>query len=106
MIGADPLFFGYIRQVAAVTIQHSIPAASQWREFAEAGGLLGYGSDVTQLYRLVGIYTGRILNGEKAADLPVRKATGLALSLNLKTAKALGVSVPLSLSSSADEVVE
>jgi putative ABC transport system substrate-binding protein len=106
VIGADILFRDYIQQVAAVTLQHSIPAASQWREFADAGGLLGYGSDVTQLYRLVGIYTGRILNGEKAADLPVRKATGLALSLNLKTAKALGISVPLSLSSGADEVIE
>jgi putative ABC transport system substrate-binding protein len=106
VIGGDILFRNYIQQIAALTLEHPIPAASQWREFADAGGLLGYGSDVTQLYRLVGIYTGRILNGEKAADLPVRKATGVALSLNLKTAKALGVSVPLSLSSGADEVIE
>jgi putative ABC transport system substrate-binding protein len=106
VIGADILFWDYIQQIAALTLEHAIPAASQWREFADAGGLLGYGSDVTQLFRLVGIYTGRILNGEKAADLPVRKATGVALSLNLKTAKALGVSVPLSLSSGADEVIE
>jgi ABC-type uncharacterized transport system substrate-binding protein len=106
LIGADILFSNYIQQIAALTLEHPIPAASERREFADAGGLLSYGPDVTELYRLVGIHAGRILSGEKAADLPVRETTSVALSVNLKTAKALRISVPLSMSSGADEVIE
>jgi putative tryptophan/tyrosine transport system substrate-binding protein len=106
VIGADVLFTSHVRQIAALTLQHAMPAAYQWREFAAAGGLLSYGSDIAESYRLTGIYTGRILNGEKPADLPVQQATKVELYINLKTARALGISVPLPLSGRADEVIE
>jgi len=78
----------------------------QWREFAASGGLMSYGSNVTETHRLVGIYTARILKGDKPADLPVQQATNVELYINLKTAKALGISVPLPLSGRADELFE
>ena len=83
-----------------------MPAVYQWREFATAGGLMSYGSNVTETHRLVGLYAGRILKGDKPADLPVQQATNIELYINLKTAKALGISVPLPLSGRADELFE
>ncbi len=83
-----------------------MPAIYQHREFVEAGGLIGYGSDETENYRLLGAYTGRILKGEKPADLPVVQSTKVELLLNFKTAKTLGIAVPLALSGRADQVIE
>jgi len=106
VIGGDALFTGHNDQLAALTVQHAMPAIYQRREFATAGGLMGYGSNITDTHRLVGVYAGRILKGEMPADLPVQQATTVELYINLKTAKALGVSVPLSLLGRADEVIE
>ena len=106
VIGADVLFTSHIEQLAALTVRRAVPAAYQWRQFAAAGGLLSYGSDVTDAYRLVGIYVGRILKGEKPADLPVQQASRVELFINLKTAKALGITVPIPVLGRADEVIE
>ena len=106
VIGGDALFTGHNDELAALTVHHAVPAIYQRREFAVAGGLMGYGSNLADTHRLVGIYTGRILKGEKPADLPVQQATKIELYINLKTAKALGVTVPLSLLGRADEVIE
>jgi putative tryptophan/tyrosine transport system substrate-binding protein len=104
--GGDPLFVSHAAQLGALALRHSVPAIFQFREFAAAGGLMSYGGDARDTYRLAGVYTGRILKGEKPADLPVAQSTKVELILNLKTAKALGVTVPLPLSGRADEVIE
>jgi putative ABC transport system substrate-binding protein len=83
-----------------------VPAISPYREFAAAGGLMSYGTNIPKLFREVGVYTSRILKGEKPADLPVQQVVKLDLTINLKTAKALGISVPQSLLARADEVIE
>jgi putative tryptophan/tyrosine transport system substrate-binding protein len=83
-----------------------VPAIHQYREFVVAGGLMAYGSPTSELSRQVGLYTGRILNGEKPADLPVQQATKVELFINLKTAKSLGITVPTALLVRADEVIE
>ena len=83
-----------------------MPAVYQYREFAAAGGLMSYGTSETEYYRLVGTYAGRVLKGDKPADLPVQQSTKVELFLNLKTAKALGITVPLPLSGRADEIIE
>ena len=106
IIGPGPFFAVRSEQLAALTVRHAVPTIFQYRRFAAAGGLMSYGSDETEYFRLVGIYAGRILRGEKPADLPVQKATKVELIINLKTAKTLGVTVPLPLLGRADEVIE
>jgi putative tryptophan/tyrosine transport system substrate-binding protein len=106
VIGADPFLINGSKQLAALVLRHAVPTISSYREFASAGGLMSYGGSFTDTYRLAGIYVGRILNGEKAADLPVQQSTKIELIINLKTAKALGLTFPLSLLAAADEVIE
>jgi putative tryptophan/tyrosine transport system substrate-binding protein len=93
-------------QLGALTIRHAVPAIYQLRAFAAAGGLVSYGGSLTDAYRLVGVYTGQILKGEKPANLPVQRATKVEMIINLKTAKMLGLTVPQSLLGRADEVIE
>jgi ABC-type uncharacterized transport system substrate-binding protein len=106
IIGSDVLFTTLSGQLAALTMRHALPAIFQAREFAAAGGLMSYGASLTDQYRQAGVYTGRILKGEKPTDLPIVQATKVELVLNLKTAKSLGISFPISLLGSADEVIE
>ena len=106
MIGTDALFNSRSEELAALTIRHAIPAIYQFREFVSAGGLMSYGTTVVDTYRPLGVYTGRILKGEKPAELPVQQATKVELIINMKAAKALGLTVPLSLLGRADEVIE
>jgi putative tryptophan/tyrosine transport system substrate-binding protein len=106
VIGGDAFFTSHAKQLAALTVQHAVPAIYQWREFAAAGGLMSYGSNVTETHRLVGLYTGRILKGGKPADLPVQQAAKVEMFINLKTARALGITIPLPLSGRADEIFE
>ena len=94
LIGPDPLFVSRRVQLATLAARHSVPAIYPFREDAEAGGLMSYGASNTDLVRLVGLYTGRILNGEKPADMPILRATKFELVINLKTAKALGLTIP------------
>ena len=106
VISADYLFSGHSEQLAALAVRHAIPAIYSRREFALAGGLLSYGSDITESYRVAGVYTGRVLRGEKPSNLPVQQATKIELVINLKTAKTLGITMPISLLGRADEVIE
>jgi putative ABC transport system substrate-binding protein len=106
VISPGVFFTSRSEQLAALTLRHAVPTIFQYREFAVAGGLLSYGSDNRDSYRLAGVYTGRILNGDKPADLPVQQATKVEMILNLKTAKALGINVPNTLVGRADEVIE
>jgi ABC-type uncharacterized transport system substrate-binding protein len=102
----DPWFGSHAAELGALALRHSVPAIYFQREFAAAGGLMSYGGSVTETYRLAGLYAGRILKGEKPADLPVVQSTKVELIINLKTAKALGITVPLPLSGRAEEVIE
>ena len=106
VIAADPLFAGRSKQLGELTVRHAVPAISGRRDFAVAGGLLSYGADIGESYRLAGIYTGRVLKGDKPANLPVQQSTKVELYINLKTAKALGLNVPNTLIGRANEVIE
>jgi putative tryptophan/tyrosine transport system substrate-binding protein len=106
VIGSEALFTARSRQLAALALRHAVPTIYQNREFAAAGGLVSYGGQTSDAYRLTGVYAGRILKGEKPADLPVQQVTKVELYINLKTAKALGITVPLPLSGRADELIE
>ena len=106
VIGSDAFFNAHLELLAALALRHSVPAIYEYHPFAAAGGLVSYGGSITDSYRLAGVYVGRILKGEKPADLPVQESTKVELIINLKTAKALGLSVPLSIIGRADEVIE
>jgi putative tryptophan/tyrosine transport system substrate-binding protein len=105
-IAPDNLFTAHSEQLAALTVRHALPAVYEFRRFTAAGGLMSYGSSEREYYHLVGAYTARILKGEKPADLPVQQSTKLELVINQKTAKTLGLIIPLPLLGRADEVIE
>ena len=106
VINNDAFFLNRIEQLAALTVRHSVPTISAYREFTAAGGLMSYGGSLTDAYRLTGVYAGRILKGDKPADLPIQQATKVELYINQKTAKALGLTMPQALLSRADDVIE
>ena len=106
VIGNDAYFNSRAKQFGALTLRHGVPTIYQYREFAAAGGLMSYGSAIADIYRIVGTYVGRVLTGEKPADLPVQQATRIELIINMTTAKALGLTFPITLLGRADEVIE
>jgi putative ABC transport system substrate-binding protein len=106
VIGAGPVFLRGLDKLAALTVRHAVPAIYSYRIFPAAGGLMSYGTDISESYRLAGVYTGKVLKGENPAELPVVQATKFELVINLKAAKALGISVPPSMQARADEMIE
>ena len=106
VVSGGPFFFSQTENLAARCLQHAMPTIYQFHRFTAAGGLMSYGSEITDAYRLAGVYTGRVLKGDRPADLPVQQATKVEFIINLRTAKALGINVPNTLIGRADEVIE
>jgi putative ABC transport system substrate-binding protein len=106
VIATDTFFVSRINEIAALSLRHALAAISEQRGFSNAGGLMSYGTDLTDAYFQAGIYTGKILKGAKPGELPVMQATKVNFIINLKTAKALGLTIPLPLVGRADEVIE
>jgi putative ABC transport system substrate-binding protein len=106
VIGTDAFFSSRLEQLAALSVRYAVPTVYHFREFAAAGGLISYGGSITDAFHEAGVYTGRILKGEKPADLPIQQVTKVELIINLKTAQTLGLTFPLSLLGRADEVIE
>jgi putative tryptophan/tyrosine transport system substrate-binding protein len=106
VIGTDPFFTSRSELLAALSLRHSVPTIYQYRDFVTAGGLMSYGGSIIDAFRTAGVYTGRILKGEKPADLPVQQSTKVELIINMKAAKALGVTFPITLLGRADEIIE
>jgi putative ABC transport system substrate-binding protein len=106
MISLDTFYLGQMERFASLAVRHALPAIAPLREFASSGGLMSYGTSISETYRQAGIYTGRVLKGSKPADLPIIQTTKVELVINLKTAKALGLTVPPHIVARADEVIE
>jgi putative ABC transport system substrate-binding protein len=106
IVSADTVFFGLRDRVIPLAARHKVPTIYQYREFPTSGGLMAYGPSLPEVFRVVGVYAGRILKGEKPADLPVQQPTKFELVINLKTAQALGLTIPETLLATADEIIQ